>query len=205
MNVPPVVAAEDPGWLGLDLEEDEWEDLEVEEIDPALANVELGEQVVDYLPDPVGVPEDMESFLRRIGFKVGTLVMTISSTLAICREEPDSSCLEEFQAPARPFYHKLRTHWISVLGLLLAAIRLVGSLSRSKRLIAMYKAVSPFALLPIVYTMVRFVADALSKVGSLLALTLVSAVKLYDAEDDANQAAEEEDDENEHWMDRRRG
>ncbi|KAL3242377.1 hypothetical protein MRX96_047792 [Rhipicephalus microplus] len=47
MNVPPVVAAVDSGWLGLDLEGDEWEDLEVEEIDPALANVELGEQVVD--------------------------------------------------------------------------------------------------------------------------------------------------------------
>ncbi|KAL3256695.1 hypothetical protein MRX96_046580, partial [Rhipicephalus microplus] len=78
--------------------------------------------------------------------------------------EPYSSCLERFQTPARPFYHKLRTHWIAVLGLLLAAIRLVGSLSRSKRLITMYKAVSPFALLPIVYTMVRFVADALSKV-----------------------------------------
>ncbi|KAL3224680.1 hypothetical protein MRX96_049461 [Rhipicephalus microplus] len=98
----------------------------------------------------------MESFLRRICFIVGTLVMTISSTLAICREG--------FQTPAPPFYHKLRTHWIAVLGLLLAAIRLVGSLSRSERLIAMYKAVSPFALLPIVYTMVRFVADALSKV-----------------------------------------
>ncbi|KAL3224681.1 hypothetical protein MRX96_049462, partial [Rhipicephalus microplus] len=128
---------------------------------------------------------------------------------------------------ARPFYHKLRTHWIAVLGLLLAAIRLVGSLSRSKRLIAMYKAVSPFALLPIVYTMVRFVADAhkqgasfviaplydglsslwvpMTWAGPLLALTLVSAVKFYDAEDDADQAAEEEDDENERWMYRRRG
>ncbi|KAL3214880.1 hypothetical protein MRX96_051395 [Rhipicephalus microplus] len=192
MNVPPVVAAVDPGWLGLDLEEDEWEDLEVEEIDPALANVELGEQVVDYLPDPVGVPEDMESFLRRIGFK-----------------EPDSSCLEEFQAPARPFYHKLRTHWIAVLGLLLAAIRLVGSLSRSKRLIAMYKAVYPklfsfFVIAPL-YEGLSSLWVPMTWAGPLLALTLVSTVKLYDAEDDADQAAEEEDDENERWMDRRRG
>ncbi|KAL3210267.1 hypothetical protein MRX96_037201, partial [Rhipicephalus microplus] len=45
---------------------------------------------------------------------------------ALSKVEPYSSCLEGFQAPAPPFYHKLRTHWIAVLGLLLAAIRLVG-------------------------------------------------------------------------------
>ncbi|KAL1472765.1 hypothetical protein MTO96_039123 [Rhipicephalus appendiculatus] len=116
------------------------------------------------------MPADIESLLHQICLIVGTLVMAVSSTIAICREEPSpySSCLKGFQAPVQPFYHKFRTHWIAVLGLLLAVIGFVGSLWRSKRLLAMYEVIAPFALLPFVYTMVRFVADALSKVHELL-------------------------------------
>ncbi|KAL1444159.1 hypothetical protein MTO96_045651, partial [Rhipicephalus appendiculatus] len=111
------------------------------------------------------MPADIESLLHQICLIVGTLVMAVSSAIVIFKEEPSpySSCLKEFQAPVQRFYHKFRTHWIAVLGLPLAVIGFIGSLWRSKRLLATYEVIAPFALLPFVYAVVCFVADNLSK------------------------------------------
>ncbi|KAH7964042.1 hypothetical protein HPB51_027718 [Rhipicephalus microplus] len=147
---------------------------------------------------------------------------------------PYPSCLEGFQqTPVQFFYHKIQTRWIAVVGLLVAVIGFIGALGRRKRLVAMYELMAPLTVLPIIYILMRFAADALNKAfcetvlsffeavplfrgmtslwvsmtwtAPLLFLSLIGAVKLYGAEDAEEELEDEEEDEDELPMNRQRG
>ncbi|KAL3200944.1 hypothetical protein MRX96_012880 [Rhipicephalus microplus] len=217
-------------------EDDEWEDVEIEEIYPALANLELGEQIVHYQPYQMSMPSATKYLHRQVSLIMGTLVMAAISTTAICKEDPSPypSCLEGFQqTPVQFLYHKIQTRWIAVVGLLVAVIGFFGALGRSKRLLAMYQLMAPLTLLPIIFILLRFAANALSKAfcetvlsffeavplfrgmtslwvpvtwtAPLLVLSLIGAVKLYGAEDAEEELEDEEEDVDELPMNRQRG
>ncbi|KAL3252679.1 hypothetical protein MRX96_054827 [Rhipicephalus microplus] len=107
MNAQIVVAEVDPELLEVDGDEDdEWEDVEVEEIYPALANLELGEQIVHYQPYQEGMLSATKYLRRQVSLIMGTLVMAAISTTAICKEDPSPypSCLEGFQQTPVQFF-----------------------------------------------------------------------------------------------------
>ncbi|KAH7949219.1 hypothetical protein HPB49_006454 [Dermacentor silvarum] len=155
MNVPAVFAAEDPALPDPDLDDEEWEDVEVEEMDPAIANQELGEEVIQYEPDEGEMSADTEPILYEICLIVGTLVIALCSAIAIYKE--------------------------------------------------VYPTFFSFSLMAIVGGEISSLWVPMTWAGPLLALSFVSAAKLYDAEDMADQLADEDDEDSRYPMDRRRG
>ncbi|XP_065304326.2 uncharacterized protein [Dermacentor albipictus] len=155
MNVPAMLVPAYPALPDVDLEDEEWEDVEVEEMDPAMANQELEEDFADYLPGEGDMSADMEPVLQQICLFVGTLVITVCSAFAVYKE--------------------------------------------------VYPTLFSFSLMAVVGGEITSLWMPMTWAGPLLALSFVSAAKLYDDEDMAEELAAADEEDTRRPMDRRRG